>query len=99
MKKFTNKQCFDAGLNCIKRMAETDEKKRQERIKEWANPDISLEAIKDCRGAIGLWKVVDINDPGVIKIEANVRGEFDPHKHTFFSKELILALYNCLTGK
>lgn len=40
-----------------------------------------------------------LNDPGVIQIEANTKGEFDPYKYIFFSKEMILALYKCLTGK
>jgi len=82
-------------LNFVNKLGEIEEKKRQERIKEWTNPDITLEAIKDNRNTIGLWKVND----GVVEIEANVRGEFDPYKSKFFNEEIILALYNCSMGK
>lgn len=84
------------GLDVISRMGEREEKKRQERIEGWSKPDLVLED-EEYKVKIGLYAYED--GAGVFKIEANVRGEFDPHMGTFFTKELIEALYKCLTGK
>lgn len=96
MKKFTDKECFDAGLDAIRRMGERDRKKRQERIEGWSKPDLVVED-EEHKVKIGLYKYD--GDAGVMKIEANARGEFDPYMGTFFTKELIEALYKCLMGK
>lgn len=96
MKKFTDKQCLKAGLDVISRMAERDRKKRQERIEGWSKPDLVVED-QENKVKIGLYKYD--GGAGVLKIEANARGEFDPYMGTFFTRELIEALYNCLMEK
>ena len=90
------KQTLKNDLEFIDKMTEVEQEKRQERIKGWSKPDLVLED-GEYKTQIGLYKYED--GAGVFKIEANARGEFDPHMGTFFKKELIEALYSCLMGK
>jgi len=87
-----HKSDFNKWFELFKKLSDERERDKKENIRIMSEfepdnileiPEHSLNNVK-----LGFWS----SPNGVIMIEANAKGEFDPRKAKFFSKEIINSL-------
>jgi len=84
----------DACLDVAARLDRIGRRKRDKRVAEWPPPHIEIELGEDeWKHKVGFWKV----EGGILRIEANKKGEYDPRNRQEISEAEIDAIRRIAT--